>query len=282
MGLLDRLRRGGATPPAPRPRGASAPDPTPDPAPAADDTTRFFVAHMQKTAGTALRDRLRATFPDEQIYPNATDGPDARHAVISVRHLQERWAVRGDEIRLLTGHFPLRTPEVLGADLVTLTVLRDPVDRTLSFLRHQAQRNQRGATVDTPLDEIYDDEFRREAMVRNHMVRTLSLTPEEWGPGDGVLTTVAYDDERLEMAKAGLRSVDLFGLQDRFDELCDELASTYGLRIEAPLRTNTTEPTDVPPGLIDRIVEDNALDVALYRYARSLYSDRHPDLQISS
>src|SRR6185295_2307911 len=70
---------------------------------------RLFVAHMQKTAGTSLRDRLRATFDDEEIYPNASDGPDARISVISVRHLQERWAARGDEIQLLTGHFPVRT-----------------------------------------------------------------------------------------------------------------------------------------------------------------------------
>jgi len=46
--------------------------------PVTDGDRRFFVAHMQKTAGTTLRDRLRASFADEQIYPNATDGPDAR------------------------------------------------------------------------------------------------------------------------------------------------------------------------------------------------------------
>ena len=71
------------------------------------------MAHMQKTAGTTLRDRLRATFDEAQIYPNGTDGPDPRISVISVRHLQERWAARHDEIRLLTGHFPVRTVEVL-------------------------------------------------------------------------------------------------------------------------------------------------------------------------
>src|SRR5262249_48981144 len=77
--------------------------------------TRFFVAHMQKTAGTSLRDRLRATFDEAQIYPNRTDGPDARIAVISVQHLLDRWAVRGDEIRLLTGHFPVSTAELIDA-----------------------------------------------------------------------------------------------------------------------------------------------------------------------
>ena len=240
-----------------------------------DQPQRFFVAHMQKTAGTALRDRLRATFPDEQIYPNATDGPDARISVISVKHLQERWAVRGQDIRLLTGHFPVRTTELLGVPFVTFTVLRHPVERTLSFLRHQAERRQRGATEDTPLIEMYEDPFRFESMIQNHMTRTLSLTPDEMVAGDGVLTRVPYTAERLEMAKQALRNLDTFGLQERFDDLCTELGQRWGLETGGPLRTNTTEPTDVPAGFAERIAEDNALDMELYEYGVRLYQERH-------
>ena len=245
---------------------------------AVDPDQRFFVAHMQKTAGTTLRDRLRSSFTEEQIYPNGSDGDDARISVISVSHLQERWRARSHEIRLLTGHFPVRTVEVLDppASFVTITVLRDPVDRVLSFLRHQAERRQRGATVDTPLWEIYEDPFRFEAMIHNHMTRMLSLAPEEFGPGDGVLTTVPYDQARLEMAQEALADLDLFGLQHRLDEFCDELGSRFGLDVGEPLRANTTDRDDVPEGLVERIREDNALDVALYDHACRLYEERHP------
>ena len=239
-----------------------------------DGTRRFFVAHMQKTAGTTLRDRLRASFTDEQIYPNASDGPDARTSVISVSHLQERWAVRGDRIRLLTGHFPVRTAELLGVPFVTMTVLRHPVDRTLSFLRHQAERRQRGATEDTPLVEIYEDPFRFTHMIQNHMVRTLSLSPEEMAQNDGVLTPVPYTPDRLERAKEALAGLDLFGLQDRLEEFCNELTAGYGLDVGTPLRTNTTQAGAVPDGLADRIAQDNALDMELYDYACRLYEAR--------
>lgn len=237
--------------------------------------TRLFVAHMQKTAGTSLRDRLRATFTEDEIYPNQSDGPDPRHAVISVSCLQERWAVRGDKIKLLSGHFPVRTVELLDAPFVTVTVLRHPVDRTLSFLRHQASRRQRGAASDTPLHEIYEDPFRFDAMIHNHMTRMLSLAPEEMGPGDGVLTTVPYTRERLDRAKEMLAALDLFGLQEHFDDFCDELGDRFGLDVGAPLRTNTTETKDAPPGLADRIANDNALDMELYEYACRLYEERH-------
>jgi len=238
---------------------------------------RFFVAHMQKTAGTALRDRLRATFDEHEIYPNGTDGPDARISVISVAHLRERWAARGHEIRLLTGHFPVRTTELLGATpFVTMTVLRHPVERTLSFLRHQAARRQRGATEDTPIVEIYEDPFRFEAMIQNHMTRTLSLSPEEMLEGDGVLTRVPDTPERLERAKEALERLDLFGVQERFEEFCAELSTRFGLDVGGPLRTNTTEAGDVPDGFADRIAEDNALDMDLYHHACRLYQERHP------
>ena len=176
----------------------------------------------------------------------------------------------------MTGHFPLRTVELLDAPFVRLTVVRHPVERTLSFLRHQAARRQRGATEDTPLDEIYDDPFRFDAMIHNHMVRVLSLAPDEWGPGDGVLTTVPYTRERLEMAEEALAGIELFGLQSRLDEFCDELAARYDLVLGEPVRSNTTEPTEVPAGLEDRIAEDNALDMELYAFACRLYEERHP------
>lgn len=239
---------------------------------------RFFVAHMQKTAGTTLRDRLRSTFAEHQVYPNGTDGPDARISVISVQHLQERWRARGHEIRLLTGHFPVRTVELLDppSAFVTMTVLRDPVERVLSFLRHQAARRQRGATEDTPLLEIYEDPFRFEAMIQNHMTRMLSLAPEEMGPGDGVLASVPYTPARLAMAKEALERLDLFGLQHRLEEFCDELGARYGLDTGQPRRSNTTEPGDVDQALVDRIASDNALDVELYDFACRLYAERHP------
>lgn len=247
-------------------------DPTPEPSP------RFFVAHMQKTAGTTLRDRLRSTFAENQVYPNASDGDDARVSVISVSHLQKQWEVRGHEIRLLTGHFPVRTIELLDSPdpWVTMTIFRDPVERVLSFLRHQAARRQRGATEDTPIEEIYADEFRFEAMIKNHMTRTMSLAPEEWGPGDGVLASVVYDEERLELAKQAVAGLSLYGLQHRLDEFCDELGARYDLAVGTPRRSNTTESYDVPQSFRDRIAEDNALDVALYEYACDLYEQRHP------
>lgn len=42
---------------------------------------------------------------------------------------------RRRRIRVYTGHFPYAAREILGGDIVTVTILRDPVKRTISLLR---------------------------------------------------------------------------------------------------------------------------------------------------
>ncbi len=236
------------------------------------EPTRFFIVHLQKTAGTTLRDRFRATFDDLAIYPNTTDGRDKRISVISLSHLLERWKARRDEIRLVAGHFPLSTVQLLDAKFVTVSVLRPPVERTLSYLRHQKKLN--ADDRERSLEQIYDDPFRFNGLVRNHMVRMFSLAADEMGPGDGVLTDITDSEERLEAAKRGVAGLDAFGLQPHFEEFWQEFAPLHDLKLGTPIRSNATEPEDAPARLVERIRSDNALDVALYDFAEQLYSAR--------
>lgn len=236
--------------------------------------TRYFIVHLQKTAGTTLRDRFRATLPDNAIYPNASDGTDKRLSVISLSHLLDRWRERRDEIRLVAGHFPLSTVQLLDAEFVTLSVLRPPVDRTLSYLRHQKKIN--AADRDKSLEEIYDDPFRFAGLIRNHMTRSFSIGADEMGPGDGLLTDIDDTPQRLEQAKAGVEGLDALGLQPHFEEFWTAVAGRYGLDPNADAVSNTTEAEDAPAGLIERIMHDNALDLALYDFAASLHAERGP------
>jgi len=240
-----------------------------------NEPTRFFIVHLQKTAGTTLRDRFRETFADPAIYPNATDGKDKRISVISLAHLLDRWQDRRDEIRLVAGHFPLATVELLDADFVTLSILRPPVERTLSYLRHQKKINP--ADRERSLEEIYDDPFRFNGLVRNHMVRMFSLDADEMQTGDGVLTDIDDSTEYLARAKEAVAGLDGFGLQSRFEEFWQDFAARHTLEIGQPLRSNTTEPEDAPGHLVERIIHDNALDIAFYDFAENLYETRRED-----
>ena len=231
--------------------------------PVTPEPQRFFFVHLQKTAGTALLKRMKEQFGETPIYPDRTDGilPDA---ILVWEHLAERFATRRDEIRVVTGHFPLCVSELLGGPFTTLTVLREPVERTLSYLRHHRVLLQEDR--DTPLVEIYEDPFRYQGLVHNHMVKMFALTPETMTAG--ALTPVDFERHHLELAKERLATVDVVGVQERFEEFCAELERRFGWDLGPPLFANRTTPFEVSEEFRARIAADNALDVELYEYAR--------------
>jgi hypothetical protein len=233
--------------------------------------SRFFFIHLQKTAGTALFKRLKRHFGERAVYPDASDGDLVKVVPqLSTTVLMTRWHERHDEIRVVTGHFPLCTTEVLGGGFTTLTVLREPVARTLSYLRHH--RMLTPVDQNKTLEAIYDDEFRYQTLVHNHMVKMFSLRPDEMT--DGALTPIDFTPAHLDRAKHGLATVDAVGLQERFEEFCDHLQQRFGWNLGASLHANRTEPVLVPTSFRDRIAEDNSMDVELYEYAQDLYEER--------
>lgn len=224
---------------------------------------RFFFMHMQKTAGTALWRRLKQQFEPASVYPGPDDGqpPDT---VLSVPHLLERWRARRDEIRIVTGHYPLCTVELLEAPFTTITLLREPVERTLSYLRHH--RETTPADEHLPLEAIYADPVRFE-LVHNHMVKMLSLEPDEMT--NGVLSHVEFTRARLGRAQERLAGIDVVGFQEEFDDFCDELSARFGWNLGEPIFMNRSTPVEVSDAFRARIARDNALDIELYESARA-------------
>ena len=189
-----------------------------------------------------------------------------------VPHLLERWSARGDQIQVVTGHFPLCTTELLGGTWRTFTVLRDPVERTLSYLRHH--RVLTPADADVPLEEIYDDPLRFDGLVHNHMVKMLALRPDEMAAG--AMTVVDFGPQHLERAIAALEAIEVIGVQDELEAFCDALAARFGWALGPPQFSNRTRPVEVPESFRRRIAADSALDVALVEHARELLARRGP------
>lgn len=233
---------------------------------------RYFFLHLQKTAGTTVLRRMKPAFADPAaIYPGPDDGPFP-NSTLMVDHLLERWRARGDEIAVVTGHFPLCTTELLGGSWRTFTVLRDPVERTLSFLRYHRARTPDAAEV--PFEEIYEDPVRFHGLIHNHMVKMLALRADEMTAG--TMTVVAFEREHLDRAIAALEGIDVVGLQDGLDPFCDALAARFGWALGPPQFSNRTRPAEVSESLRRRIAADNALDLELWDHAQALVARRGP------
>jgi hypothetical protein len=233
---------------------------------------RFFFVHMQKTGGISLYMRMQRQFGEEAVYPDRSDGdPVAVSPQIMLPVLLERWQERRDRIRVLTGHFPLCTMELLDADFRTFTILRDPVERTLSYLRHH--RKTTPADAERPLEEIYAEPGNFKHFIQDHMVKMLSLRADELRP-TAMMTVVDLDPQRLETAKGALADMDAFGLQEDLEEFAQRLEGLYGWELGPPVHENVTASVKVPDSFRRRIAEDNRLDMELYEHARELLRER--------
>jgi hypothetical protein len=233
---------------------------------------RWFFVHLHKTAGTALLQRLRVALGEDAIYPTASDNW-THFATMNLDLLRQRFADLGNGIRVVTGHFPLCTTELLATPFVTMTVLRDPVERTLSALRDLRERDaeHRGKS----LEEIYADPIKFRCLIHNHMVKMLAMTCDEMT--DGFLTVLDLDAGHLERAKQNLvERIDVWGVQEHFEEFCDELMCRFGWDLGPPRFANRSTPHDAEDSLRERIAEDNQLDVELYQFAAELRDQRRP------
>lgn len=233
------------------------------------EAERFFFVHLQKTGGTALSQRLRESFGPSAVYPTPADEGDVS-AVLDVTHLIERFRESRDDLRVVTGHFPLCAVEVLGVPFTTFTVLRHPVARTLSLLRRRKVVEARFHGLE--LEEIYEDAALQD-IIRNHMVKMLSLSVDEMGATPLTLP-VTFDEARLDRAKHNLGGIDVIGLQEHFEDFCAVLATRVGRDLGEPRFANRTPAAPVSDGLQERIAADNQMDLELYRYAEQLVEER--------
>ena len=235
-------------------------------------TDRYFFVHCMKTAGTSLFFQLRnQIFDKEQVYPTEHE-LGVPEATFDVGFLQEKVQKSYDNIQLISGHFPFCTMEILGGGFKSFTVVREPLARTLSYLRHH--RKLTPSDQDKTLEEIYSDPFRFEAQIQNHMVKMFSLTPEIGK--NSMLVKVDFTPDHLERAKTNLQSVDVIGCQENYAEFCQNLSQTFGWQFKRMIRGNVSEDTEgVSEAFKNRILKDNALDVEFYNFALELIERRN-------
>jgi hypothetical protein len=263
-------------------------------------TPRFFFVHVMKTGGTSFVLQMATNFAPAEVYPSeALDrrAPTDVEPYASVDDLERLTPQRRAEIRVFTGHLPLVARELIGPDVVTLTLLRDPVARAVSVLKHFKRLYARYR--DLPLDAIYDDDIVFPHFVQDFQTRVFALEPAdhprafagtadyrslrfalEAPPGSHAAITppVTIDAARLARAKQNLDSVDVVGVNEEFAAFVAELRQRFGWwgdGADYDARANvSSEPWVASDALRARIARESANDQALYEHARQLIATR--------
>jgi hypothetical protein len=228
--------------------------------------------HIPKTAGSALRRVLSKEYGDRfRKTPNTFTHPQVAEERLRARVAGEN----GAPPLAIAGHIVFGLRDVLPPNSRYVTVLRDPVERTLSHYgylvapRDPKERQHGLLARDTPyrpelsLEDALEDPRYLPDNLQTRMI-VCRRSPFEQLPGDA-----------LERAKEHLSSRFAFvGVTERFDEFATLLAEAFGWTPRLPRRKRVgelrPERADISPDVLRTLEEHDALDLELYALACDL------------
>lgn len=207
----------------------------------------------------------------DQVYPNDEDlaarphgwYPGPKEFVDRLRSGQTHGAT------IFIGHLPFVLRDELDSDPVTVALLREPVARTLSMLKHRKLKSPRFSHA--KYEEILDDTDFVDRQIRDYQTKIFAFGSVEQCP-DTVNLVFDIDDERFERAVEQLRRVDILGLTEDLGGFSTRFAGKTGIELRLR-RDNTSAIHDsLRPHEAQRIDDLTKSDQLLYREAVALVS----------
>jgi hypothetical protein len=276
---------------------------------------KYLFVHVMKTGGTSFADVIGANFPPAARYPDdylreKSHAFRRMEAYLYVPGIVEAVNADPDKYRIICGHVPYAIRSLLSERYITLTVLRDPITRTISYLKHC--RRYHKEHMGLSLEEIYEDEWFHASFITDYQTKLFSMTPEEtlaetrygdyspplpprWELGNGEVLTpelralgdrgggrfsmecfsastgvIDIDDRRFEQAKENLLATDVVGITENYGRFLQKLVNDYNWKIDSIPHRHAGKSEDISTELRRQIIADNQVDIELHKFAQSL------------
>jgi Galactose-3-O-sulfotransferase len=219
--------------------------------------------HIPKTAGTTLNRLIEWEYDLFEMY-----SVDPVFFKWSAAHLRKLSEERLRKIRVFKGHMLFGLHEVLPQPATYTTVLRDPIERTLSafyFMRSYK------------LHPLYW-KFKWENWTLEDFVRRLPRENVQCKIVAGAVYEEPCTAEIFEQAKHNLdQHFGVVGLSERFEETLALMKLRFGWKLKSYSSFNITrarpKKRDLSQPTLDLISEKNSFDVMFYDYAARLFQE---------
>jgi hypothetical protein len=241
----------------------------------------LFFMHIPKTAGMSMRQYLSNQYEADEICP------------------AERWQdlldLRRDvgSYRLVRGHFRYNLRQLIAPDARMLVVLREPLRRTVSALRHLGRDPEFHQTYDIAKHLTLGEMIHHPAIMglqRDVQARFLcaSRRAEEVtlyleGARSRNLDADAGDQESppaFQLAADRLETIEFVGITEQLGDLVASMAQEMNFHPSAhfPVINENPERVDPLDGLtgqeLEIVREHNTMDLQVYDFARKMLNGR--------
>lgn len=236
-----------------------------------EDDVLFFL-HIPKTAGLSLISLLDAQFTEEEILElHSAPSPNAFNRYTN-NQIAKIKLVRG---HYLFGPYDQRIYERIVQNPLIITILRDPVERTISAYRHLLRHpwelpelEEKGMSLN---DFVRHPGFYPRVVNRQTrmVVGAFPGVPRSYDD-----TQAMSDESLLQIAKEHVEQFAFVGVTERFVDSVHLIHKIFGWPEikDVPLVNVSPTPSGrdtVPPEAIQAIEERTYLDAELHRFAAS-------------
>jgi len=259
-----------------------------------EDDIVYFL-HIPKTAGTTLQFIIEGNFDSGSIFPYRFWNKFLSNKKRFFKLNKKKFF----EYRLYRGHFGYGLCSIFPKRPKFITMLRDPVGRTISDYNHRIRGNEPKYSQKLPISEFFKDTEKRKTFENTHAYH-LGLEPDVFSLTKSfskkelkqfrfredlpIWANKIPSTEILENAKTRLSKFPFVGIAEKFEESMFLLYYTFGWRpILNPWRLNPTpkssEKNEIPQETMDIIREQTKLDAHLYEFAKDLFESRYSQME---
>jgi hypothetical protein len=232
----------------------------------------IIFVHIPKAAGTTLHRIIEQHYPRQTVY---STNPALLNPEAGIDHFKHLPLEQRAQIRVLKGHLPFGLHEYIPGPSTYFTLLREPVDRVVSFYYYIRQNTRH---------YLHEQVLARDLTLQQYIESCLTTSNDNFQVRliSGVHHEVPYGQctpAMLETAKHNLQErFSVMGLSEQFDATLLLLQRAFQWRDVFYVRqnVNTDRPmlTHIPPATLDLIKEHNRLDIELYQFVKQRFEDR--------